>query len=142
VRLYSPQRGFCKAPVMKNLRFDVAPDWEMANTICCHNTKYAEPSGYFDTARVRLFSRFKTEEKSHTFYDAVCGVPLFIAPVGRSMSAWEDESTEHGWPSFRPAEVVAQNVRQLSNGEVRSVCGTHLGANSQKYSLLTFIVLT
>lgn len=74
---------------MKELRFDVAPDWEMANTICCHNTKYAEPSGYFRTARVNLFSQFKPEEKSHTFYDSVCGVPLFTAPVGRSMAQWQ-----------------------------------------------------
>jgi hypothetical protein len=82
-------RGFCQAPVKKQLRFDVAPDWEMANTICCHNTKYAEPSGYFNTDRVKLFSRFKVEEKSHTFYDSVCGVPLFTAPVGRTMAEWQ-----------------------------------------------------
>jgi len=122
-------RGFCQAPVQKQLRFDVAPDWEMANTICCHNTKYAEPSGYFDTNRVRLFSRFKVEEKSHTFYDSVCGIPLFTAPVGRSMAEWQAESTAHGWPSFRPAEIVEQNVVQYPNGEVRSKCGTHLGHN-------------
>lgn len=122
-------RGFCQAPVKKALRFDVSPDWEMANTICCHNTKYAEPSGYFNTDRVRLFSRFKVEEKSHTFYDSVCGVPLFTAPVGRSLAEWQAESTAHGWPSFRPAEIVDQNVVQYANGEVRSVCGTHLGHN-------------
>ena len=123
------QRGFCQKPVAKELRFDVAPDWEMANTICCHNTKYAEPSGYFNTPRIHLFSRFKSEENSHTFYDSVCGIPLFTAPVGRSMAEWQAESMEHGWPSFRPAEVVGKNVVQYPNGEVRSACGTHLGHN-------------
>jgi len=123
------QRGFCQKPVMQQLRFDITPDWEMANTICCHNTKYAEPSGYFETNRVSLFSRFKSEEKSHTFYDSVCGVPLFQAPVGRSLADWQAESSAHGWPSFRPAEVVAQNLVLYPSGEVRSICGTHLGHN-------------
>mmetsp|Transcript_1139 Transcript_1139/g.2479 ORF Transcript_1139/g.2479 Transcript_1139/m.2479 type:complete len:191 (+) Transcript_1139:3-575(+) len=122
-------RGQCDKPVEKNLRFGVAPDWEMANTICCHNTKYAEPSGYFHSSRVNLFSRFKPEESSHTFYDSVCGIPLFIAPRGRTMAEWTAESYEHGWPSFRPEEVVQENIVVMPGGEVRSVCGTHLGHN-------------
>eukprot|EP00287_Rhodomonas_sp_CCMP768_P005140 CAMPEP_0196737664 /NCGR_PEP_ID=MMETSP1091-20130531/15321_1 /TAXON_ID=302021 /ORGANISM="Rhodomonas sp., Strain CCMP768" /LENGTH=189 /DNA_ID=CAMNT_0042081543 /DNA_START=41 /DNA_END=610 /DNA_ORIENTATION=+ len=122
-------RGMCDKPVEKNLRFGVAPDWEMANTICCHNTQYAEPSGYFHSSRVNLFARFKPEESSHTFYDSVCGIPLFIAPRGRSLAEWETESYHHGWPSFREDEVVKEHVIVLPDGEVKSICGTHLGHN-------------
>ena len=31
--------------VMQDLRFGTKADWELANKICCHNKKYAEPSG-------------------------------------------------------------------------------------------------
>ena len=39
------------------------------------------------------------------FYDSVSGVPLFIAPRGRTFEDFVDESTSHGWPSFRDEEV-------------------------------------
>merc|ERR1712039_972484 len=40
------------------------------------------------------------------------------------------ESEKHGWPSFRDAEVVWENVRVLkSSGEVVSATGSHLGHN-------------
>mmetsp|Transcript_14586 Transcript_14586/g.29181 ORF Transcript_14586/g.29181 Transcript_14586/m.29181 type:complete len:181 (+) Transcript_14586:22-564(+) len=122
-------RGMCSKPVEKDLRFGVGPDWEMANTICCHNTQYAEPSGYFRSSRVNLFARFKPEESSHTFYDSVCGIPLFVAPRGRTMQEWMKETYEHGWPSFREEEVVHQHIVTTADGEVRSICGTHLGHN-------------
>lgn len=35
----------------------------------------------------------------------------------------------HGWPSFRDAEVVWDDVRVLPDGEAVSVAGTHLGHN-------------
>ena len=47
-----------------------------------------------------------------TFYDPVCGLPLFRAPVGRSFDDWEAETKEHGWPSFRSAEVAPPLVRR------------------------------
>ncbi|EKX31192.1 hypothetical protein GUITHDRAFT_166930 [Guillardia theta CCMP2712] len=125
----SALRGFCDAPVMQDLRFGTKADWELANKICCHNKKYAEPSGYFNNANINLFGQFQPEEKYHTFYDSVCGVPLFRAPIGRSMQEWYSESLAHGWPSFRDAEVVRENVVVEQDGEVRSVCGTHLGHN-------------
>ena len=63
-----------------------------------------------------------------TFYDSVCGAPLFRAPVGRTRAAFEADTTEHGWPSFRQEEVVAEHVRtNHTSGYVTSSCGTHLG---------------
>jgi peptide methionine sulfoxide reductase MsrB len=64
-----------------------------------------------------------------TYYDSVTGVPLFIAPRGRSFEDFVKESNSHGWPSFRDEEVVWENVRCLSNGEAISTTGTHLGHN-------------
>ena len=57
------------------------------------------------------------------------GKPLFIAPQGRTMQEFIDESRKHGWPSFRDQEVVWDNVRCLPNGETVSLDGTHLGHN-------------
>ena len=50
--------------------------------------------------------------------------------VARGVEAWAAESIEHGWPSFRAEEVVHANiVVDPNDGEVRSVCGLHLGHN-------------
>jgi len=64
-----------------------------------------------------------------TFYDSVCGKPLFRAPVGRTFQAWRTESEHHGWPSFRPEETVSENIIIHPGGEMSSTCGTHLGHN-------------
>jgi peptide methionine sulfoxide reductase MsrB len=64
-----------------------------------------------------------------TFYDSVTGKPAFIAPRGRTWEAFVRESKSHGWPSFRDAEVIQENVRVLANGEAVSPAGTHLGHN-------------
>ena len=69
------------------------------------------------------------KEGQTTFYDAQCGLPLFVAPQGRSFADFERESRRHGWPSFRDAELVKENVEVLKGGEVVSKCGTHLGHN-------------
>jgi len=45
------------------------------------------------------------------------------------MEEFLNESYAHGWPSFRDAEVVKENVRVLPDGEAVSVDGTHLGHN-------------
>ena len=44
-------------------------------------------------------------------------------------AAFLEESRAHGWPSFRDAEVIWDNVRVLYDGETVSVDGTHLGHN-------------
>ena len=67
------------------------------------------------------------EGSEYTYYDSVTGKPLFIAPRGRSMEDFLEESRHHGWPSFRDEEVVWDNVRCLSDGETVSLTGTHLG---------------
>mmetsp|Transcript_105539 Transcript_105539/g.305266 ORF Transcript_105539/g.305266 Transcript_105539/m.305266 type:complete len:254 (+) Transcript_105539:45-806(+) len=63
------------------------------------------------------------------FYDSQCGIPLFIAPRGRSFRDWRLESERHGWPSFREQEVVTKNTKLRDHGEVVSTCPspTHLG---------------
>lgn len=63
------------------------------------------------------------------YFDASSGRMLFSAPVGRSVEKLLEESRAHGWPSFRDEEVNWQNVRVLSDGEVVSIDGTHLGHN-------------
>merc|ERR1711959_282113 len=64
-----------------------------------------------------------------TFYDSVCGVPLFRAPVNRTLADFKADTQEHGWPSFRGAEVVREHVRtDEKTGFVTSSCGTHLGS--------------
>ena len=44
--------------------------------------------------------------KETTFYDSVTGLPLFVAPRGRSWEEFEAESRSHGWPSFRDQECI------------------------------------
>ena len=64
-----------------------------------------------------------------TFYDSVCGEPLFVAPVNRTFEEWRAESVEHGWPSFRDAEVLPGALKiDKAGGIVYSKCGTHLGS--------------
>ena len=77
-------------------------DYSTADKICCHNRHYAEHRGYASTVG---FYDSLDSNKVHTFYDSVCGIPLFKAPVGRSFAEWRAESVNHGWPSFRPAET-------------------------------------
>jgi len=64
-----------------------------------------------------------------TFYDSVCGLPLFKAPVNRSFAEFQADTQEHGWPSFRTEEVISKNIMtDKSTGYVTSKCGTHLGS--------------
>eukprot|EP00746_Dinoflagellata_sp_MGD_P134617 gnl/MRDRNA2_/MRDRNA2_68477_c0_seq1.p1 gnl/MRDRNA2_/MRDRNA2_68477_c0~~gnl/MRDRNA2_/MRDRNA2_68477_c0_seq1.p1 ORF type:complete len:270 (+),score=30.96 gnl/MRDRNA2_/MRDRNA2_68477_c0_seq1:67-876(+) len=121
----------CNGSIQSHLRFGCTSSMSMANQICCHNSEFAEPSGYFNAVGGSggLFGHLDTSGVT-TFYDSVCGKPLFHAPIGRSFADWRAESEEHGWPSFRAAELVKKNVVIHSfSGEMRSVCGTHLGHN-------------
>ena len=61
-------------------------DYNTADRICCFNRHYAEHSGYWETTDF-LSSIDPKSSGEVTFYDAVTGKPLFIAPRGRS---WEE----------------------------------------------------
>jgi peptide methionine sulfoxide reductase MsrB len=116
----------CVGPIEPALKFGCATEQTLADKICCHNTRFAEPAGFLDTKP--FFSALNTTGPN-VFYDSVCGLPLFVAPVGRSFAAWQAESTKHGWPSFRKEESFSENIEILAGGEMRSTCGVHLGHN-------------
>jgi len=103
-------------------------DYEIADRICCHNHVWAEPRGYLEWPEVDFFSRLDPTVET-IFYDSVCGIPLFIAPRGRTFDEFREESLHHGWPSFRPEEMVSENVILHPNGRMESKCLTHLGHN-------------
>ena len=117
--------GTCVAPPQADLRWGCG--YKTADNICCFNRHYAEHSGYWELTR--FLKEMSTASGEITFFDSITGKPLFVAPRGRSFSSFVKESKSHGWPSFRDAEVVKENVRVLSNGEAVSVDGTHLGHN-------------
>lgn len=103
-------------------------DYETADRICCHNHHYAEPRGYLEWAEVDFFSKLNPTAET-VFYDSVCGIPLFVAPRGRSFEEFKKESIDHGWPSFRPEEIISENVIIHPDGRMESKCLTHLGHN-------------
>jgi len=133
----------CSGPIQAGLRFnisaltshdltapvDVNPEESLATAICCDSrTKvYAEPQFLFSSPYVDLFAHMDSK-KPTTFYDSVCGLPLFRAPMNRTLAEFQADTNDHGWPSFRPAEIIAANVRTDANGFVYSKCGTHLGS--------------
>jgi len=146
----------CSGPVQSNLRYDMsktiqdttlpfplAANESLATGICCDSAyaPYAEPQFTFNRTDVDLFGTLKKAKGPVTFYDSVCGIPLFRAPIGRSFDDFMAETIEHGWPSFRSAEVVdTKNIQILESGAVVSKCGTHLGsslpdAKGQRYCL-------
>jgi peptide methionine sulfoxide reductase MsrB len=130
----------CSGPVQPSLRFGISgrttPDIPvpvdenetLAEAVCCDNrTKvYAEPQFLYQAPDISLYS--KLDQGVTTFYDSVCGVPLFRAPMNRSLADFKADTDEHGWPSFRSAEVVQEHVRTDAGGFVYSSCGTHLGS--------------
>ena len=119
--------GTTATEVMNPLKWNV--NRGTADRICSYNRHYAEYSGYAFSSGLTWDSDLEsmTAGQEVTYYDSVSGLPLFIAPKGRTMSQFLSESRAHGWPSFRDEEVVWENVRVLSNGETVSIGGTHLG---------------
>lgn len=131
----------CSGPIQKGLLFNVSDrfnampfptplDESLADAVCCDpNFKpYAEPQHFFAQPDVNLFSKLNATGEN-TFYDSVCGLPLFTAPRGRSFADFKADTTEHGWPSFRKEEIIEANVKvDNTTGEVVSKCGTHLGS--------------
>jgi len=101
----------------------------LAEAVCCdvRARPFAEPQFMFAAPDISLFLRLDPTGPT-TFYDSVCGIPLFRAPLNRTVAAFRKDTEEHGWPSFRSAEVVLENVlTDESTGLVSSKCGTHLG---------------
>ena len=102
----------------------------LAEAVCCDSRvlMYAEPQFLFAAPDIMLFSKMDAKGVT-TFYDSACGVPVFKAPVGRTLAEFEADTKEHGWPSFRTGEVVLGNVQtDNATGHVTSTCGTHLGS--------------
>ena len=116
--------GTSDSAVQSSLRYNV--DNSLADKITNYNRNFAEFSGYF---RSTSWLKDVNKDEVTTYFDSVTGVPLFKAPIGRSFDEFVAESNVHGWPSFRDEEVVWENVRSLSDGEMVSLSGTHLGHN-------------
>ena len=127
--------GTSDVPIQAKLRFGANP--KLANRICNFNRHYAEPSGHFrKTKFVQQAKQLYERDGKVVFYDSNTGKPLFVLDknrnnnnTGRSWNAFIQESTAHGWPSFRDSEVVWEHVRCLPGGEAVSLDGTHLGHN-------------
>ena len=112
----------------KDLRFGC--DLETTDRVCAFNRHYAEHSGYsFQAPRTWLKHLAEVGDSEVTYYCPFTGKPLFVAPKGRTQKEFIEESAAHGWPSFRDAEVIWDDVRCLKNGEAITVDGVHLGHN-------------
>lgn len=102
-------------------------------SICCTVPQsWAEQAGFQNT--VNFFGQLEAKygvPSEIVFYDSQCGLPIYVAPRGRTYADWKQESISHGWPSFRDKEVVHDNVKAHGgyNGELVSKCNTHLGHN-------------
>jgi len=129
----------CSGAVQKNLRYSIStrtgapafPNESLAVSVCCDKRMQAraEPRFLFEAPDIQLFPALDKASGVTTFYDVVCGVPLFRAPMNRSLADFEADTTEHGWPSFRPAELIQEHVvTNKTSGYVTSSCGTHLGS--------------
>jgi len=94
---------------------------------------YAEHYGFLQTVNFfeQLEAKYPSGPNEVVFYDSQCGLPIYVAPRGRSYAEWKKESINHGWPSFRDQEVVHENVIAEAgyNAELVSKCNTHLGHN-------------
>lgn len=133
----------CPQPVQNNLKYNmtnidtfgliipVPADETLSDAICCDKNflPFAEPQYTFQRGDVNLFSKMNTAGTT-IFYDSVCGQPLFEVPIGRTLKEFQDETIEHGWPSFRPAEIINNSVYIDENDYVFSTgCNIHLGSN-------------
>jgi peptide methionine sulfoxide reductase MsrB len=124
--------GSCstRVPVERRLRWGASAD--VAAEIGCFNRAGAEPKGSWErTGLPKAAARKQGGKSTITFYDTISGLPLFVAPRNRSMEQFVEESRAHGWPSFRDAELVLENLRQIrgTHGEIVSAAGMHLGHN-------------
>lgn len=62
----------------------------LAEAVCCdvRAAPFAEPQQLYAAPDIRLFEHLPSNEVT-TFYDSVCGLPLFRAPLGRRFSDFE-----------------------------------------------------
>lgn len=117
------------------LPFNPPEDESLAEAVCCDTvyTGYAEPKNFFSRPEVNFLNAIEPESHANvTFFDSVCGMPLFIAPIDRSWDDFQLDTMRHGWPSFRPEEVIKGNVVVVDYFDgrlqvVESLCGTRLG---------------
>ena len=100
----------CVGPVQEGLRWEV--DQELAERIACHNRRYAEYAGYW-TAETTFLAEAEGADEIE-FFDSVTGKLLFVAPRGRTMEAFLEESRHHGWPSFREEETIINTTPSRS----------------------------
>lgn len=96
------EHGTCSKKVQPDLKFGV--DFSTADRLCCFNRTLSEKSGYAFEDDKTWVDDLKLEAQmgsTATYYDSVTGKPLFIAPKGRTVEQFLEESKQHGWPSFR-----------------------------------------
>ena len=142
IYLFSSIPKTCQGPIQDKLAFNLTnrsiPEGlpifnqteSLADAICCDSrySYFAEPRFTYNHSDINLYN-YLNPNGTTVFYDSVCGLPLFRVPVNRSLDDFKKETDEHGWPSFRQAEVIADHVSIDSNDFVYSKCGTHLGSN-------------
>lgn len=131
----------CSAPVQHQLRYNVsnrlASEYlpfptklgeSLVVAICCDAQleSFAEPPNFFARPDIFLFSHMASDTPT-TFYDPVCGIPLFRAPINRTLADFQADTTENNWPSFRAEEAITANLVVQPGGRTFSKCGTHLG---------------
>lgn len=136
-------RNTCSGPIQSNLKYNVSgrladdylpsgalPTESLPGAVCCDKyfKPFAEPSGFYARPDIQMFEHMN-HGKTTIFYDTVCGLPLFEAPINRTFAEFKAETNKYGWPSFRKDEIVGNNVKILASGELVSACGTHLGSN-------------
>jgi len=138
------QRDSCANRVQSHLRFNVSgrlasdylpltgflPLESLAFAVCCDTqfAAFSEPADFYARPDVDLFSHLSASGPT-VFYDTTCGIPVFAAPVNRTLEDFMADTKEHTWPSFRPGEIFLDNVIiNATTGDIRSKCGTHLGS--------------
>lgn len=91
--------------------------------------KWHESLRYWEKNTAFITEEFVHNNKNEPviFYDTATKKPLFVAPRGRSWDDFLQESKKNERLSFREEEIVQENVRELSDGAVVSIDGTHLG---------------
>jgi len=132
----------CTGPIQSNLKYGISGrtqptvpvpvnDTEtLADAVCCdkRTLPFAEPRFLFQAPDISLYTEMDYKGVT-VFYDSVCGLPLFQTPVNRTFADFQADTDEHGWPSFREAEIFAENIiTDKATTYVTSKCGTHLGS--------------